>query len=91
MIIKVHYNAAKHLQKLLDSDMTKSKTIRITSNGYSWGGINWDIVLDEQKDNDVVCNDKGFKILVADNLAKFFSVATIEYKQTFAGYKFVIK
>lgn len=35
MIIKVHYNAAKHLQKLLDSDITKSKAIRITSNGYS--------------------------------------------------------
>lgn len=91
MVIKVHYNAAKHLQKMLDADDDKSKVLRIVSNGYSWSGINWDIVLDEQRDGDVVVTDKGFTIVVHENLAKFFSVATIEYKRTFAGYKFVIK
>ena len=91
MIIKVHYNAVKELQKMIDSDDTKTKAIRIKSNGYSWHGINWDIVLDEQKDDDVAVTDKGFTIIVEDKLAKLFSVATIEYKKTFAGYKFVIK
>lgn len=91
MVIKIHYNALKHLEKLVNESEAKAKVIRIKSNGYSWSGTNWDIVLDEQKDNDVVCEDKGFTILVEENLAKFFSVATIEYKRTFAGYKFVIK
>ena len=91
MVIKVHYNAAKHLQKMLDKDETKSKVLRIISNGYSWSGINWDIVLDEQRDDDVISKDKGFTVVVEEKLAKFFSVATIEYKRTFAGYNFVIK
>ena len=91
MVIKVHYNAVKHLQKMIDNDDTKSKVIRIKSNGSSWGGINWDIVLDEQKDNDVAVTDKSFTIVVEESLAKLFSVATIDYRKTFAGYKFVIK
>ena len=91
MIIKIHFNALKHLDKLVDNSDDKSKVIRIKSNGSSWSGINWDIVLDEQKDNDVMVEDKGYKIVVEENLARLFSVATIEYKRTFAGYKFVIK
>lgn len=35
MVIQVHYNAIKHLQKLIDADENKSKAIRISSNGYS--------------------------------------------------------
>ena len=91
MIIKIHFNALKHLDKLVAESENKLKSIRIKSNGYSWSGINWDIVLDEQKENDVIVEDKGYKIIVEENFAKLFSIATIEYKKTFAGYKFVIK
>lgn len=91
MVIKIHYNALKQIQKMLEDAKSTENTIRITANGHSWSGVNWNIVLDEQRDGDVVTEDKGIKILIHENLAKLISNATIEYKQTFAGYKFVLK
>ncbi len=35
MIIKIHFNALKHLDKLVDASDDKSKVIRIKSNGSS--------------------------------------------------------
>lgn len=51
----------------------------------------WDIVLDEQKATDVVFNDRGIDILVDKSLAAFFTIATIDYRNTINGVKFVIK
>lgn len=89
MIIKVHYNAVKHLQKILDKSTSEFNVLRITS-GCSWSGIHWNIVLDEQKDDDIIAIDKGFKIAIQKDLAATISVATIQYKKTFAGYKFML-
>lgn len=88
-MIKIAENTIQHVNSLL-KDST-SKSIRILAKKGCWSGIEWDIVLDEQKDDDVVFEDKGIKILVEPRFAKLFSNAIIEYKKTFFGNKFVIK
>lgn len=88
-MIKIHENTIEYIKAMLSDSSNNS--IRVTAKKGCWSGIEWNIVLDEQKDNDVIFEDKGVKILVEPKFAKLFSDATIEYKDTFFGKKFVIK
>lgn len=88
-MIKIHENTIEHIKSMIENSPNNS--IRILAKKGCWSGIDWEIVLDEQKEDDVIFQDKGVKILVEKRLAKLFSNATIEYKTTFFGKKFVIK
>lgn len=88
-MIKIHENTIDYINELLKN--SQSKSIRILGKKGCWSGIDWEFVLDEQKEDDVVFEDKGIKILVEPRFAKLFSAATIELKTTFFGKKLVIK
>lgn len=88
-MIRIHENTIDYINKLLEN--SQSKSIRILGKKGCWSGIEWEIVLDEQKEDDVIFEDNRIKILVESRFAKLFSDATIERKTTFFGKKLVIK
>lgn len=88
-MIKIHENTIEQIRSMIETSSQDS--IRVLAKKGCWSGIEWDIVLDEQKNDDIVFEDKGVKILVEARLVKLFSNATIEYKNTFFGKKFIIK
>ena len=88
MKITIHDNTIDRINSMLE-DSTKN-CIRIQAKGSCWGGLNLEVVLDEQRENDDVVIDKGVKIVVDKSLSHFFTDATIEYKNTFLGYAFKV-
>lgn len=88
MKITIHKNTIDRINSML-ADSNKD-CIRIQANGSCWGGLNLEVVLDEQRENDDIVIDKGVKIVVDKSLSYFFTDATIEYKNTFLGYAFKV-
>lgn len=88
MKVKIHDNTIDKIKEMLNNS-TKD-AVRIIVNGACWGGLNLDVVLDEQHENDDVCIDKGIKIVADKKISHFFTDATIEYKNTFLGYAFKV-
>jgi Fe-S cluster assembly iron-binding protein IscA len=64
------------------------EAVRIAKCGVGWGGLQLDIVLDEQKNGDDVVVDKGIKIVADKSFSSFFTSALIAHKDGIFGPRF---
>lgn len=76
------------LEKAL-KDQNKS-VVRLAIAGFGWGGPNLSVVLDEQKENDIVENVDGINFVVNKDEEFVFEDCTISYKKTFFGETFKV-
>ncbi len=81
----------------LKEDITKSENaekimLRIGFAGYGWGGPRFSLTLDElKKDNDIVEEREGIKIVFEENLRQFLNDTTIDYSNNWFTKGFSIR
>lgn len=88
--MKIDDSAIPHLERLSASAKTKNKCLRFVRQGCSWHQ-QYKIVLDEQKSDDLVYCDRGFRIIVNKSLSYTLATKTIAYKKVLGGYKLNLK
>lgn len=88
MKVKIHDNTIEKVKDMLSS--SGKDALRIEANSSCWAGLNIEVVLDEQRENDDVSIDRGVKIVADKSISHFFTDATIEYKRTILGKKFKV-
>lgn len=88
MKVKIHDNTIDKIKSMIAN--SEKDTIRIKACTAGWAGLNIEIVLDEQQENDDVVIYKGIKIVADKKISHFFTDATIEYKNTILGYAFKV-
>lgn len=88
MKVKIHPNTVDKIKSMLYN--SEKDAIRIKACSAGWAGLNIEVVLDDQHDNDDVVIDNGVKIVADKSISHFFTDATIEYKKTFFGRKFKV-
>lgn len=79
MDIKLTQLAEEELTKYLESKNEQDKALRIYIAGIGWGGPNFGIALDEQKDGDEVVKVDDFTFLLDEGIVNNFSDFTIDY------------
>ena len=87
MIITISKNAKKKLIKLTRNT---NKLIRAKNVGYNWTGPIWDIVLDEQNDDDILNEIDGIKILVDTKNASMINELSIDARLDLFWYTLLI-
>lgn len=88
MKVKIHPNTFEKIENMLKE--SGKEAIRIKATSSCWAGLNTEVVLDEQRENDEISIDRGIKIVADKSISHFFTDATIEYKNTILGKKFKI-
>lgn len=88
MRVKIHENTVDLLKDMLSK--SEKDAVRIQACSAGWAGLNIEVVLDKQKDNDDIVIDNGIKIVADKKISHFFTDATLEYKNTILGRKFKV-
>ncbi len=88
MKVKIHPNTLDKVKDMINNSDKDALRIKACSSG--WAGLNIEVVLDEQRENDDVVMDNGIKIVADKKISHFFTDATLEYKNTILGKKFKI-
>lgn len=78
MSVKIDDLALKQLMSLLSEKGLDSKTLRIIVAGMGWGGPQFNLALDEQKENDFVQVVDELTFLVDKNLLDEFKGFSID-------------
>lgn len=88
--MKIHLDeAAKNA--LINSLKEQNKSaVRLTIAGFGWGGPNLSVVLDEQKEDDVLVNVDGIDFVANEDEEFVFEDCTVSYKKTFFGETFKV-
>lgn len=76
--VKMSDLAYKEFEKVLQDNKIETKTIRVIMSGMGWGGPNFGLVLDEQKENDDVTEINETTFLVDKELSKEYGVLRIK-------------
>lgn len=69
----------------------QGKALRIAVEGGGCSGFQYEIDLDEQKDDDLVIEGSGEKVLIDTVSLPFLTSATIDFSEELIGAKFVIE
>ncbi|NMM63653.1 adhesin [Clostridium sp. P21] len=64
--------------------------VRIAKTGVACGGIQKEIVMDEEKENDDVVMDQGIKIVADKSISFYFTSAVITHKEGIYGIRFKV-
>lgn len=76
--IKMSDLAYNEFKNMLDSNNINSNILRVYLEGSGWGGPSFNIVLDEQKENDLVSPIKDLVFLVEKSLYEEFGGFTLK-------------
>ena len=88
--MKIHLEEAAK-DALMKSLKEQDKTaVRLTIAGFGWGGPNLSVVLDEQKENDILVNVDGIDFVANEDEEFVFEDCTVSYKKTFFGETFKV-
>lgn len=79
MNINVTKEAKDMIKKTLEDKNVTNPVVRIYMAGFGWGGPNFGIALDEQKDNDFNIEDEGINYVVEDELIKKYGGFEVDY------------
>ena len=92
-MIKVSKEAAEKFEEIrLKANNPENTMMRVSFGGYGWGGPKLQLTLDElKKENDVMVESQGVKVLYANNLEAYLSDAVIHYSNSWFEKGFVIK
>lgn len=89
--IRVTENAAKQIQTLLqDSDGGPGKALRVYVEGGGCSGMQYGMVFDTKKDDDVAFDQNGVQVIVDAQSLEFLKGSTIDYVETIQGSGFRI-
>lgn len=83
-------NAAKENMKNLLSNK-KNKVFKINFKGYSWGGLNLDLVLEEQENSMKIYEQDEIKFVVDKEIDGVVNEIMIDYMNYFFKKGFVLK
>lgn len=86
MIVSIDKKSVGLIKEMLREQ--NKEAIRIAKRGVGWGGLQLEIVLDEQKPNDDVVIDNGIKIAADKSFSFFFTSALITHKEGIFGPRF---
>lgn len=75
--IKISNEAFKEFKDLLKNNQIETDTVRIVISGIGWGGPSFGLVLDEQKENDIVEKVEDMTFLVEGDINKEFGCLAI--------------
>ena len=78
--------------EVLKSELSKKgkSAIRIVIQGIGWGGPKLGIVLDEQQNDDIVCEVDGLKVVAEKDLSPMLSNTLISYSKGLFGNSFKV-
>lgn len=76
-VVKMSETAYTEFKQFLEENDVKTFNIRINLAGMGWGGPMFNIVLDEQKENDVVEKINDMTFIVEKDLVKDYEGFTI--------------
>ena len=86
MVVSIDEKTVPLIKKMLIEQ--NKEAVRIAKCGVGWGGLQLDIVLDEQKSDDDVVVDHGIKIVADKSFSFFFTSALITHKKDLFGPRF---
>ena len=86
---KVTSRAFERLAEIGAAD--DGKALRVAVEGGGCSGFQYEIALDEQRDDDLVLEGSGQKVLVDPVSLPFLSDATIDFSEELIGARFVIE
>lgn len=75
--VKMSDSAYKEFEKVLTDNNIETNTVRIVISGMGWSGPSFGLVLDEQKENDIVEKVEDMTFLVEDDINKEFGTLAI--------------
>lgn len=84
----VNSETAEALKTALESK--NKEAVRVNIRGFGWGGPEFGIVLDEQKDEDEAVTVDGVKIVAERDIAYLFDNAKILYTKGLFGSRFQV-
>jgi len=90
VVITVTEKAAEELKKLAEQHGIKDIVLRVQAIPGGCSGISYSMGFDEVRDNDVVVEQHGIKVVVDQNSVPFINGAEIDYVQTPFGEGFKI-
>lgn len=92
-MIRISKAAAEKFNEVVAKSNNPEKAmLRVIFGGYGWGGPRLDLTLDELKrDNDVVVESEGIKIVYETELRQFLANSVIDYSNSWFQRGFVIK
>lgn len=86
MVVSIDEKSIPLIKKMLKEQ--HKEAVRIADRGVGWGGLQLEIVLDEQKENDDVVVDQCIKIVADKSFSFFFTSALITHKDGMFGPRF---
>lgn len=86
MIVSIDEKSIPLIKEMLKEQ--DKEAVRIKKCGVGWGGLQLEIVLDEQKENDDVVIYQDIKILADKSFSFFFTSALITHKDGMFGPRF---
>ncbi|MEO2152851.1 MAG: iron-sulfur cluster assembly accessory protein [Aquificota bacterium] len=90
VVITVTEKAAQELKKLAEQHGIKDIVLRVQAIPGGCSGISYSMGFDEVRENDVVVEQHGIKVVVDQNSVPFINGAEIDYVQTPFGEGFKI-
>lgn len=88
--MRIDNSAVSYLTDLLKTDITGTKKLRVVKDGCAWHA-KYKIVLDEQRDNDLVYVDNNITIIANKSLDSAMTHMIIQYIMTLLGYSLVLR
>ena len=82
MNIKITDKAKEMIRETIDKKGVSDPVIRIYIAGFGWGGPNFGIVLDEQKENDYKVKEDDISYVVEKDLIKKYGGFIVDYSKT---------
>jgi len=76
-IVHAESSTVQDIKQILENQGIDSKTVRILSR-IGWGGVSFNLALDEPAHNDKIEEIEGLKFLVDNNLYDMYKNFTIE-------------
>jgi len=92
-MIKITKAAVEKFNELkAELNNPENAMLRIVFGGYGWGGPRLDLTLDEsKKENDIIEESEGIKIVYDKDLGEFLQNSTIDYSDNWFQRGFIIR
>jgi iron-sulfur cluster assembly protein len=92
-MISITDKGAEKVREFLDSQQADATLagLRVGVRGGGCSGFQYQLAFDEQRDNDVVVEDHGLKLLVDSESLQFVRGSVIDYQESLQGAGFKVE
>lgn len=91
-MINISKAAAEQFNEYLKKvESPENKMLRVTFNGFGWGGPDFGLTLEESKgENDIVVEAEGMKVIYDKEFVYYLDDATLDYNDEDYGRGFIL-